>query len=182
MSDIAKFVLDFLKLAPRYLVAVAIICGVLLFCGDALLDLVGVRKFAQDNRQWIGLVFIATTTLFCVDRAIEIKRVVGKRKAIAKRSEKRLKRLHSLTEDEKQILRYYFAKQTRSNSLRIDDGVVQGLVAAGIIYRSASVGDLLEGFAYNISDFAWDYLHEHLDLLKGTTNTYRTDADEQTGW
>jgi len=38
--------------------------------------------------------------------------------------------MHSLTEEEKKILRFYFTKQTRSNVLRIDDGDVQGLVAA----------------------------------------------------
>ena len=86
-----------------------------------------------------------------------------------------LARLHRLTEDEKQILRFYFAKGTKANVLRFDDGVVQGLASAGIIYMSAPIGNMFEGFAYNISDFAWDYLHEHKELLAGTTNTSRTD-------
>jgi hypothetical protein len=85
-------------------------------------------------------------------------------------------KLNSLTEDEKQILRYYIAKDTRTNVLRVDDGVVQGLVAAGIIYRSANVGNILEGFAHNITDLAWDYLYVHRDVLQGTTDLYRTDT------
>lgn len=84
-------------------------------------------------------------------------------------------RLDSLTEDEKQILRFYIAEQTKSNVLRIDDGIVQGLVSTGIIYRAASVGNMLEGFSYNLSDFAWNYLSVYPHLLEGTTNTYRTD-------
>jgi hypothetical protein len=84
-------------------------------------------------------------------------------------------RLNRLTEDEKQILRYYFAKQTRANNLRVDDGTVQGLVADGIIYRSASLGTMYGGFAHNISDIAWDYLIMNPNLLEGETNFYRTD-------
>jgi hypothetical protein len=69
----------------------------------------------------------------------------------------------------------YFAKNTRANTLRVDDGVVQGLVADGLIHRSASIGNMLEGFAHNITDLVWDYIHVHPELLEGTTNTYRTD-------
>lgn len=87
-------------------------------------------------------------------------------------------KLEGLTEGEKQILRYYFAEGTRANTLRIDDGVVQELVACRILYRSSSVGDMLEGFAHNISDFAWDYIHSNPQVLEGTTNTYRTDKRE----
>ena len=72
-------------------------------------------------------------------------------------------------------MRYYFAKETRANMLKINDGVVQGLVANRIIYRSASTGSLVEGFAHNITDAAWDYIHANPEVLQGTTNTYRTD-------
>ena len=84
-------------------------------------------------------------------------------------------KLENLTEEEKQIMRYYLATKSRSNTLRIDDGVVNSLVANRIIYRGASVGNMLEGFAHNISDIAWEYLHSHPELLVGSTNTYRTD-------
>jgi len=90
-------------------------------------------------------------------------------------------KLSSLTEGEKQILRYYFAKDTRANTLKIDDGVVQGLVANRIIYRSASMGSILDGFAHNITDAAWNYICANPEVLQGTTNTYRTDKRER-GW
>ncbi len=70
---------------------------------------------------------------------------------------------------------FYVAENTRANTLSIEDGIVQELVAERIIYRSASVGNMLEGFAHNISDIAWDYLHVYPQLLEGSTNTHRTD-------
>jgi hypothetical protein len=85
--------------------------------------------------------------------------------------------LNNLTEDEKQILRYFIQFSTRASMLRYDDGVVQGLAHRGIIYQSSSMGNVFQGFPYNISDWAWDYLQVNPDVLNGYTNVYRTDKD-----
>ncbi len=174
-AEFAKSFFEFLKLAPRYFIAFGIIAAFLLFGSEKILKQLSVFEFTQNYRPIIGLVLIVTVPLFLVsifaDTFSFIRDWWRKRKFYLKMTE----RLNSLTEDEKQILRYYFAKQTRGNKLRIEDGGVQGLVAAGIIYRSADLGSVLEGFAHNISDFAWDYLHIHPHLLEGNTNTYRTD-------
>jgi hypothetical protein len=175
MSDYAKSALEILKLAPRYLVSLGIVAAFFLFVPDKTLKWFGIFDFAQHYRAWFAIAFIVTGVLFAVDRSITVFGWIRHKKAVAEFSEARLERLHRLTEDEKQILRFYFAKQTRANLLRIDDGVVQGLVSSGIIYRSTQLGNMIEGFAHNISDFAWDYLHQHPELLDGTTNFYRTD-------
>jgi len=146
-----------------------------MFGSEKWLKTLGIYDFAQNYRQWLGLVMIFTGVLFAVDRGIAIFGWIRYKMAVTEVEDARLKRLHSLTEEEKKILRFYFTKQTRSNVLRIDDGDVQGLVAAGIIFRSADLGNMLEGFAHNISDFAWDYLQINPGLLAGTTNVYRTD-------
>ncbi|WP_165720494.1 superinfection exclusion B family protein [Bordetella trematum] len=177
--ELAKSAIEFLKLAPRYLIAVAIVSGVLLFLPDTWLQRIGLNTFATANRQWLGLTFLVSAVLWGVSAIATCwDWVAGKffrrrvRKHIAQK-------LCSLTEDEKQILRYYFAKGTRANMLKVDDGVVQGLVANRIIYRSASMGNILEGFAHNITDVAWDYIHANPHILQGTTNTYRTDKQER---
>lgn len=175
MSDYAKTALELMRLAPRYLVSLGIIAALVLFTPDKTLKWFGISFFAQQYRAWFAIVFIATGVLFAVDRCIAVMGWIRRKKAVTKFSQARLERLHRLTEDEKQILRFYFAKQTRANVLRIDDGVVQGLVAAGIIFRSTQIGNMLEGFGHNISDFAWEYFHQHPELLDGTTNFYRTD-------
>ena len=178
MSDYAKTTLEILKLAPRYLVSLGIIAAFILFLPEKALKSLGIFELALNYRAWFAIAFIVTGVLFAVDRCIAIMGWINRKKAVGKLSKARLDRLHRLTEDEKQILRFYFAKQTRANVLRIDDGVVQGLVSAGIIYRSTQLGNILEGFGHNISDFAWEYLHQHPDLLDGTTNFYRTDKRE----
>jgi hypothetical protein len=174
-SEIAKSVLEFLKLAPRYLIALGIFAAFFLFSPQSVLKHLGVFDFTQNNRPWLGITFIASVALFgvsiCADILNWIKRLWWRRKEFQRIT----KRLHRLTEDEKQILRFYVAENTRANTLSIEDGIVQELVAERIIYRSAAVGNMLEGFAHNISDIAWDYLHLYPHLLEGSTNTYRTD-------
>lgn len=178
-AEFAKSFFEFLKLAPRYFIAFGIIAAFLLFSSEKTLKQLSVFEFTQNYRQFIGLTLIVTVPLFIVsifaDTIEVIKRWWRKRKFYREMEE----RLNNLTEDEKQILRYYFAKQTRGNKLRIEDGGVQGLVAAGIIYRSADLGSVLEGFAHNINDHAWNYLYVHPHLLEGSTNFYRTDEREK---
>jgi hypothetical protein len=164
-----------LQLAPRYLAVIAISCGVYLFAPEEWIAKLGLDNLDQKYRPYIGGVFLVSSGVVVVAivrwiamfgwACIHVRGI--KRKVI--------KRLNSLTEDEKQILRFYISQQTRANTLRVDDGIVQGLVSAGIIYRSTQIGNMLEGFSYNIQDFAWEHLHEHPNLLIGSTNTYRTD-------
>lgn len=177
-AEIAKTFLEFLKLAPRYLIAIGVLAAILLFASEEFLKLIGVFELAQENRSALGLTLLVSASLFNISigaYGVSIVKSWWRTRGFYQRV---TDRLNCLTEDEKQILRFYIAKQTRANVLRYDDGVVQGLVSDGIIYRSASLGNMVEGFAHNIHDFAWDYLNEHPHLLGGTTNTYRTDKRE----
>jgi hypothetical protein len=171
-------VTELLKLAPRYLAAIALLSGILLFLPTSWANFLGAHEIVQNFRPWIGIVFPGSISLLTVDAAC---RWIDSAKS-SRRHEKWVesveKKLQSLTEDEKQILRFYFANQTKTNTLRINDGVVNGLVATGIIHLAARQGTLIGGFAHNIDDVAWDYIHEHADILDGYTNTYRTDKRE----
>ena len=127
------------------------------------------------------MIFLVSTALLLILTAsglVSAFRRWRTRKALA---QKPLCRLENLTESEKAILRYYVINGTRTNVLKIDDGVVGGLVSTGIIYRAAAMGDLMDGFAHNISDFAWDYLSVNPHLLDGKTNDVRNDVGSWRG-
>lgn len=175
IPEFFRFLLEFLKLAPRYLLAVALFSGLLLFLPEGTLERMRLLQFAEDHSHWLGVAFLLSAIVWGIDIFIRTCSLVvgfhGRHQARVLT----IQRLHALTEDEKQILRYYIAQGTRSNKLRIDNGVVNGLVAAGIIYRASDMGSMLQGFAHNITDIAWNYLHKHPRLLEGRTNTYKTD-------
>lgn len=181
-ADIAKVLLDCLKLAPRYLFAIAVVSGFLLFGSSKLLQQLGVGQLAENNRAVLGIVLLSAIALLIAVLGSDVVALLRRRWRERRFYRNMLQRLRVLTEDEKQILRFYVAKQTRSNVLRPDDGVVQGLVTVGIIYRAASIGSVIEGMAYNISEFAWNYLNINQHLLDGCTNTYRTDRRREWDW
>ncbi len=177
--------LKFLKLAPRYCIAVAIVCGILLFTPLHILRQVALYDLTQHYRQWLGLAFLISSVLFGVDRGVWVVGVIKNLMLKAKIQKRIIHRLKSLTEEEKQILRFYIINKSKTNTLRIQDGIVKGLEADGVIFRSANYGSMLEGWSFNITDFAWDYLQKDQSLLAGSTNTYRTDAyppDDKLMW
>ncbi|MBI3319988.1 MAG: superinfection exclusion B family protein [Candidatus Omnitrophica bacterium] len=75
-------------------------------------------------------------------------------------------------------MRRYVEGKTRTQYFQIEDGVIQGLVAVDVLYRSAQVGHLLSGFAYNIQPWAWEYLNRHPDLLSGPDVPLLGEGDE----
>lgn len=178
MGEVLKTLLEALKLAPRYLIAIGAGAALLLFLDPAHLKTLGLDGFVTKNKMWLGLALTASVALLLVEAGRFLWACVGGvfTNFLAKRTIET--GLQNLTESEKQILRYYYAKQTRTNSLRVNDGVVIGLAQQRIIYQAASVGTLHGGFAFNIHPHAWKRINENPDLLAGETRTYRTDKDD----
>jgi len=174
-------VAELLKLAPRYLAAVGLFSGILLFLPDRVLNRLGVADLTQNYRTWFGVAFLVAVSMLVIHWVIEFVNSYWQ-KSLREKSRKRtteriVKHLQSLTEEEKEILRFYIWQKTRTNMLHVNDGVVWGLVSRGIICQASPIGDLTNGFAHNITDFAWEYLHENPDLLEGATNYMRTDRE-----
>lgn len=175
MIEFIKAVLEGLKLGPRHYVAIGVFTGVLLFCDPELLQRIALREFAEDYRAVLGFAFLGACALLAVSMGGGVLARVGAWRRERQFHGQVLQRLQCLTEDEKQILRFYVVHQTKTNTLRVNDGAVNGLVASGILYRASTVGDLVQGFAHNISEAAWEYLQIDPAVLNGTTDRVRTD-------
>ena len=173
--DWSKNLFELLKLTPRYTTPLVGITATLLFVPEEFLKLIGVFQLAQDYRKIIGIFFLASIVLLFSSILFILIDKIQEWRMLKSIQTKIKQRLHTLTEDEKQILRYYIGYKTRTNVLRYEDGIVQGLVSKHIIYRASSMGNVIDGFAFNITEFAWDYLHIYPHLLNGSTITARTD-------
>ncbi len=164
MSNIPN-IPEWLKLSPKYLLPVVIVSGVLVFGGDSLLDKLGMKIWQQANRQWIGGAFLLSSALCLSNFGATVfgwLRVSFQRQALMRRWRQRLQ---ALTPDEQELLRFFIINQTRTQKLNVMDGVVGGLEAAKIIYKSATVGTVFDGWDYNLQPWAWDYLNEHPQLV-----------------
>lgn len=73
--------------------------------------------------------------------------------------------LRNLTVKEKWVLQTYTTEQTRTAYLKMNDGVVACLVEHGVIYPASVAYARGSTMAYNMSDFAWEYLLSHPALV-----------------
>ncbi len=78
--------------------------------------------------------------------------------------------MRELLPDEKAYLMRYISEQQNTQYFRLDDGIAQGLVVKHVIYQAAAVGDLYDGFAYNLQPWARRYLAKHPEALDGANN------------
>jgi hypothetical protein len=160
--------IEWIKLSPKLLFAACFATGLLLWANEDVLRTLGLQLFVCEYRSWIGvgfLVFFATLSAHGIAAVYDwLKKLILRWRA----SRHRIKRLHHLTQEEKKILHYYIARQTRTQLLPVDSGVASGLQAERIIAQATTVGDWLDGIAYNIQPWAWDYLNKHPELVEPT--------------
>jgi len=151
--------LNWLKRPFFAFVAVVTLCVLLLY-GDAV-EWLGLGSY----RPIVAAVFlVALVVLLSQILAFAAEKIAKwnrRRKALIRCYD----RLRNLTREEKVILRGYYVEETRTQYLDINDGVVAGLVSAGIIYRATTMSSHFTKFAYNITDTAWDFIQLYPDVL-----------------
>jgi Super-infection exclusion protein B len=164
MTDFSK-ILDWIKLQPRHLAGAVVASGAYLLLGSKQLAFLGLSSVDAELRPWVaGLLLVSAGFLSAHGVA---SCFAAAQKAWNSRRLLRFRQtsLHHLSPEERAVLAAYVLQNTKSLQLQITSGVAGGLEAAGIIYRSSSVGRMGSGFAYNIQPWAWEYLREHPELL-----------------
>jgi len=168
VTDIAKNLVDWIKLSPRYLLPICIFAGFVVFAPPQVLSIFGLIDMVSRYRPWFGLAFLLSAALLASSAVFAFYEFMKKKRLEeAVRKHRRL-RLHQLTEDEKELLRGYIHNQTRTQYLSMSDGRVGQLQTEKIIFRASNLGDYLDGFAYNIQPWAWEYLNDHPEVLDPT--------------
>lgn len=102
--DLNKF-LEWLNLSPKYLFAISIVTGSLLFGPNPFLEKLGFDLFIADYRKYIGVVFLGVNVLLFAHILGFLYETVNKKWKNKKFLEKRKERLYSLTTDEKNFYR-----------------------------------------------------------------------------
>jgi hypothetical protein len=163
--------LKWLKLDPKYLLAISLFCGLLLFLPEELLQQIGVIAFRDHYRPLIGFAFLIFSGLLLTHLLFAIGqrawREVGRRVRLREGQ----KALERLTIRERKILGHYVENQTTTQRLSIEDGVVNGLVGKRILFVASpySRTEPWTGKFYteiNLERWAWDYLKKHPHLVQ----------------
>lgn len=167
--DFTKLI-EWLQLSSGRLLALFVIivlaAGLVVFAPDKILEPLGIREIPPKYHPWPGISFVVSgigtlvTGIVCITPLV--KREINHRKLLNRRR----KRLHNLTPGERLILRRYIENQTRTQWLRLDDGVARELTVERIIRRASTQGHVLKGFPHNIDPWVWDYLNKSPELIQ----------------
>ena len=164
LLDIGKL-LEWVKLPPRLLFALAAICGILVFSPTAFLKSLGLESIVDLLRSWIGFGFVMFSVLLVAHFFAWLSHLISPwvKEWFLVRLHR--KRLHQLDTQEKQLLAQYFAQDTRTLRLDPKDGTAIVLSRELILAPSAPIGDFINGVAYAVQPWAWEYLKKHPELL-----------------
>lgn len=77
--------------------------------------------------------------------------------------------LVNLTPNEKAYLAPYIFGEETTQYFLMEDGIKGSLEARNILYRASNMGDMVNGWAYNIQPWARDHLRNNPHLLEGFT-------------
>lgn len=159
-------VLEWLKLSKRKLFAAIVVFGTCVLLPTPVLERLGLAALVSEHRPWLGGAFLVALALLLAEFVVDFWNW-GRRKYQQRETLKTCKdNLTHLSEAEKKVLRKYLERNTKTIKLPMDSGLAAALVNAKIIYRASNFGDLIDGIDYNIQPWAWDYLHEHPELLQ----------------
>jgi hypothetical protein len=170
ISKIVEKILELVKLSPKYLMAIILATGILLFAKREHMVSLGLADFIDSYRPWISIVFLLSASLF-VSYPLSFIASVGYKwfykRLETHRSKKRLLIwLDNLTPVQKDILRGYIDKETRTMHLRIDNGVVRELEAAKIIGQATQFVDNAFCSDYTINTWVYQYLKKHPEIIR----------------
>lgn len=161
-------ILDAVKLNPKYLFGIMVFTGTLLYIGNGgyLNDFGFSETLYEKSKVWISLTLILAASMFISHIIFFLfeKSKVNYKWHVNMRALK--KKLHVLTNIEKEILRYYIDNNENSQLLSYVDGNVKELEQWKIIYRASTLSARGRIFPYNLQPWAREYLIENRHLLK----------------
>ena len=151
------------RVPTQLLVVVAVAAGLVLFFPEKLASTLAVDDFRKTYRLFVGPAFLLVMAWLVARLFTTLARPLQKRARLRKLH----KRLEMLTPEEKGYLAPYVEKAATTINVAVEDGIIGGLLARGIVYRSSNVFDLVDGVPYNLQPWARAHLQSNVHLLEG---------------
>lgn len=166
-----------LKDSIKHIWAITIATGLLLFLPDRSLEKLHVLKFTQDYGAYIGVVFIVTIVLACINVVNAVWKVFSRKRNRAKALLAISNSLQNLDAQEQAVLREFFIQGQNTLRLPIDHPVVAGLSAKGILVGVGNAGERsLAGMLFPLA--IRDDIREHSSAMIGLPATENPSQQE----
>ena len=167
MWDFLKHLKEILSLDYRSLFILACVSWVIVFLPINIWQEIGLVNLWQQFHPFIFIVGLIST-VWLVSRGLYDLIIAILSKIKEQRDGEKL--ILTLSRVEKEILARYMIEDTTTLAFDASDGVVNGLMAKGILYRASQLSNPLSfDFDVNIQIWAWQYLKAHPNFLQGVT-------------
>lgn len=148
----------------KFYLAAFIASAVLLFIPNSLAVQLGLEEITHTYRTYVGVVFVASTSLLAVNVISFIVQIALKPWRDRQFNQSVYRTLSELTEEEKVFLREFIHGHANTVTAAINDGVAGGLQAKKIIYRASNVSYGFD-WPYNLQPISRKLLNAHPELL-----------------
>jgi len=166
MSEFWTKVIEWIKQPPRVVAAIALACAIILFSPEKTQEAIHVTPILKTIGPYIGIVLVLACTLLATTVVSSSYSWSQKWILRFRVKRRRVQSLSDLTAQEKDILRHYILKRTKTQVLPLENGVVAGLEAEQIIVRATTISRSGTNFAYNIQPWAWEHLNKNPNLIE----------------
>ena len=170
--SVADFIKDLpLALTAKVAAPLFVASTVPLLGGDPVVRFLRVEGLFPSAWIWIGGVWLLSGAVLITSGVGWLWEQKASRNRRSQLLADRTAMLDNLTAHERQLLRPFIQKRTKTLSLNKHHGVVQGLVDREIVRQSSTLGRTVAHgvmFDFNIADWAYDYLAKHSDRLEIT--------------
>jgi hypothetical protein len=190
--DLTSF-LAALKLPIKVLAGVGAVAAGILFLPSGWVDVLGLSTMRKQHTDLLGIALLLAVALLLIEavaltvswlrRKAEHQREGHERHEAAEHEKQERQRqrkrerealfsfLEGMTEPERALCRPFIQGEVRTALLSVEDGNVYELVRRQVLYGSGSPSHYdrrLEGNGadFTMTDWAWDYLREHPELVK----------------
>lgn len=171
--------ISWIKLSPKYWLAIALVATSLVVLPDVVTDTLGVTQFVDAFRMWIGFICILSYGLLLTHGLYASKDIIRKWWQQRRLLQLGRESLRTLSPPEKIMLADYVISQTKCMKQAYQDGIVQELQRANILYQASNLGNLMEGFAFNLQPWAWEELQSHPEILEPELSERRKEVQQR---
>lgn len=158
----------------QLLVVLALAIALILFIPEDIAATLALDQFRTNYRIYLGPGLVVIGAWLATRLVVELGVLMKERQ-----NQKNLhQRLFTLTQEEKGYLAVFIEKGATTINVPVEDGIIGGLLAKRIVFRSSNAFNLVDGVPYNLQTWARTYLDANPHLLAGAVGRPMTPREK----
>jgi hypothetical protein len=169
MGLLIKF-LDILNASIKINCVIFLVTSIMLFFREHLIKFWGFDRYIS-LIPWVFTIFLISGIFLIVEMVRLIFTRFQKIIETKQRKKKLIKRLFSLTNEERKHLEFFILGNRRTGNFSEDDDIMQGLEKEEMLIRLAELRENRTEnlITYQLADCIWNYLQDHPELIIDST-------------